>query len=225
MTKYMSRRNNGNRHLRGKGPLLSTAGAGQKPATDQGKVLTSTDDERGTATDGWSEHHASTVQGAIFQTLARLAMDALAAHRSARENINPRNSQRASNNSPAPNPSSCGFDGAIATAAGAEPSPYHANVNPFATPTFFGVPPSNHSIADRCGSAECEPPVSGVKRSRCFDEREQASKTLSTSVALQDRGAMATSLFLFNEQYVVKPPKSSIEFGWHTASTETIPES
>lgn len=34
---------------------------------------------------------------------------------------------------------------------------------------------------------------------------------------LADAAAAADGkLLLFNEQYVVKPPQSSIEFGWHT---------
>lgn len=37
-----------------------------------------------------------------------------------------------------------------------------------------------------------------------------------SAAAASRAGGANTRLLLFNEQYVVKPPRSSIEFGWHT---------
>lgn len=47
-------------------------------------------------------------------------------------------------------------------------------------------------------------------------ERCAAGGSESHAAAGAAGAAADGNLLLFNEQYVVKPPQSSIEFGWHT---------
>lgn len=208
MEKYMLRRNNGD-HDGNKASLRSKGeGAEEEPSTNNPNAAVQTKNGQRTTINDWTERHVSILQEAIFQTLARLARDALTAYNSARGNTGVRELQSTSA-IPLEAFPGCGSNGT------ARPRSHYTGHHAKHNGMFLSLP-ANHNSADHQRSATSTPSVSGMKRPFCLSEGGQASKTLKQATTPQDE--QTDPLFLFNEQYVVKPPMSSIEFGWHTAS-------
>lgn len=207
----MLRRNNGDRD--GNKASLQSKGAEEEPPTNNSNASVQTKNGQRTATNDWTERHVSILQGAIFQTLARLARDALTAYNSARGNIGVRELQSTSV-TPAEVLSGCGPNGT------ARPPKHDTDAK---HNSMLLSLPASHNTAGLRRSEMSTPSVSGMKRPSCLSEGGQVSKTLKQATTPQD--GQTDPLFLFNEQYVVKPPNSSIEFGWHTASVHAILES
>lgn len=155
--------------------------------------------------EGWTDKHVSIVQEAIFVTLAGLARDALKAERSARAQVGgfeipPSGGLKAER-------ADQGCVGSGSTPSLLRGSPGASGRKSQPQPH---LPPSTN--AGTRPSDAAPPPPLGSKRKRAID---------ISSTDSGGHGATTPTgggVLLFNEQYVVKPPRSSIEFGWHTAS-------
>lgn len=81
---------------------------------------------------------------------------------------------------------------------------------------------SSMTRSEECAAIRSQPPMPSALRS-CSSPPTAERLTLDPGNTTDKRTPICPAdagqgLLLFNEQYVVKPPQSSIEFGWHTAS-------
>lgn len=190
----------------------------------------------------WSEQHVSAAQDAIFLTLARLAWDALKSERSLREP--PADSGNPPSVATSTASAECG-DRGRGKSDKSSPLPSPLPPQPDAAPSepvrlvFLGSIDRHNGNTQQGSEADAvmkTPNVDlrqrsegdkhvGGNRGACEargaaqqEGRADKKKPAAVPVAASPADNGKRPLLLFNEQYVVKPPSSFIEFGWHTAS-------
>lgn len=198
---YMSRRN-GTRPTRNfsASPSMET----KRSPTEQ-ENFTANATGRKKTEEGWSDRHVSIVKDTIYGTLASIAWGALESAHSAKKPAaaNPPNSIPRTR---------CVDDRSLDLKL--TPKPRNCSVPRKSSPQACAPPTENKT---QLGATEA------TLQDRLIQE-SAAVKNVGESTLAQEGTAILSngSPFLFNEQYVVKPPRSSIEFGWHTVSLVVI---
>lgn len=242
---YMSRRNGAVYRHAHSNPTSSARGFTRPPTCKRAKQEAKEDVDAATeANDSndepaapakWSEQHVSAAQDAIFLKLARLAWDALKSERPLREppadsgsppsvatsTVSAENGDRGRRKSDKSSP--------------LPPQPDAVPSEPVRLVFLGSIDPTKGNVQQ---GSETDPVMKtpnvdlrkrsihiGGNRGACEargaaqqDGRADQKKPAAVPVAASRADNGKRPLLLFNEQYVVKPPRSSIEFGWHTAS-------
>lgn len=176
------------------------------------------------AMDRWSDGHVFIIREVIFETLARLAFDALRAVHPSRAIFDDRK-RLAAMSSAVRHPNDKLVDNLSRANTGTPPQPPPSTLSSEDEETKEHQHPSqilSPSSGIQKRKATTMPP-GGSTEIRISEGGEEIIKRRDGGTVLQEYDKLAATAanrgpLLFNEQYVVKPPHSSIEFGWHTVS-------
>lgn len=174
----------------------------------------------------WSRQHVSTIRNVIFQTVAGLANDALKKSHSSQEG-------RGVILVASTTDGKDRFDG-----TGTDSSSRPRSSTPSITrkparekdPAVVIDENQRHIAAEALQDPDDDRPAapkdaraeSQAQRGSVGSVREGAAAAVAACHGVSVGTVTDGIPLLFNEQYVVKPPDSTIEFGWHTASVFVV---
>lgn len=171
------------------------------------------------------QHHVAVVREVIFGKLARLAQDALRQPESC--DGPPCSRRRPGNAFDTKSIPSSTTQGSPPETISASPrineSPCarqtgdHGSVSSPITSTNPGSEGTSAAALSGSANESASAGDTGKRQQQRADQHRGGIDHLEADTQTGSAG----QLLLFNEQYVVKPPRSSIEFGWHTASVES----